>query len=245
MTVLVLSGTREGRDMAAALHARGTSVIASLAGATRSPRDQHVPTRIGGFGGADGFKDFLRKNAISAVLDATHPFAAQITQRSADICAQLSLPYCLYNRPEWVAAPDDLWTPIQHESEAAAHIKDGSVVFLATGRQSLARFTGLDQCYLICRQIDPPDAPFPTQNGEYLIGNPPFDVKDEGKLFEKRNVDWLVVKNSGGTASLSKLIAARQLRVPVLMLARPATPNALCVSSQDEALSWAAQFGAP
>lgn len=244
MTILVLSGTREGRDMAQALHRRDVPVIASLAGATRRPRAQQVPTRIGGFGGAEGFATFLTQNAITGVLDATHPFAAQITQRSAGICAQMGIAYCCFLRPAWHAETGDTWTHIQTEEQAAHHIPAGSTVFLATGRQTLARFAGLKDCTLICRQIDPPDAPFPFRNGMYLLGKPPFSVDEEVKLFEKHNVDWLVVKNAGGQASRSKLIAARQLGLPVAMIARPASPDALVLSDPAEAIEWAVrQYG--
>ena len=122
MTLLVLSGTSEGREIAAELHRQGTAVIASLAGATRSARAQGVPTRIGGFGGADGFETFLKQQKISAVLDATHPFAEQITNRSVQICARLDIPYCLYLRRAWEPNGQDNWTELKDEGDAATYI---------------------------------------------------------------------------------------------------------------------------
>jgi len=198
-----------------------------------------VPTRIGGFGGAEGFTRFLHSRKISAVLDATHPFAARISHRSAELCAAAQVPYCLFVRPPWSAAPGDRWTHIATEAEAARHIPLGATVFLATGRQTLHRFEALTSCYLICRQIDPPEAPFPWENGEYLIGTPPFSVSEEVKLFQNRKVDWLVVKNAGGAASQSKLIAARKLGLRVAMIDRPPLPQARQVSTQEDAIAWA------
>lgn len=243
MTLLVLSGTSEGREIAATLHREGVSVIASLAGATRAPRAQQVPTRIGGFGGAEGFERFLQEQQISAVLDATHPFAAQISTRSAARCARLSIPYCLYLRPPWEPSAQDDWTTLHDESDAANHIADGSTVFLATGRKTLEKFDNLPSCRLICRQIDPPNGPFPFANGEFLIGRPPFSVADEVALFQRLGVDWLIVKNAGGSASFSKLEAARQLGIKVGMIARPDAPDGLCVTDIARAIAWGREHG--
>lgn len=243
MTILILSGTGEGREIAATLHQNGVSLIASLAGATRNPRNQAVPTRIGGFGGASGFETYLKEHEITAVLDATHPFAHDISQRSHRVCVALNIPYCLFARPAWVATEQDLWTSLVDETEAAAHIKPSSTVFLATGRKTLNKFENLSNCYLICRQIDPPDGPFPFPNGEFLIGRPPFSVADEIALFRKLVVDWLIVKNAGGTASFSKLEAARELGLHVGMIERPDMPDARTVTTVKHAIEWGLRHG--
>lgn len=238
MTLLLLAGTAEARALATAL--QGRDIIATLAGATRDPAPLPVPVHTGGFGGAAGFRDFLSRHQINAVLDATHPFAARITQRSAMICADLGLPFCQVLRPPWVAGPGDRWTEIASEQEAAAHIPQGATVFLGTGRQTLEGFANLIGRRVICRQIDPPEGPFPFQGGEFLIGRPPFSVQDEIALFRRLGVDWLVVKNAGGQASATKLTAARDLGIPVLMIARPAVGNWPQVPDVEAALAWVA-----
>ncbi|WP_019955175.1 cobalt-precorrin-6A reductase [Yoonia vestfoldensis] len=240
MTLLLLAGTTEARAIATAL--QGQDVMASLAGATRDPAPLPVATHVGGFGGAEGFRDFLSQHHIHAVLDATHPYAARITQRSATVCAELDLPFCQLLRPPWVAGPGDLWTEIASEEEAARHIPQGATVFLGTGRQMLDGFANLTGRRVICRQIDPPEGPFPFQGGEFLVGRPPFSVQDEIALFRRLRVDWLVVKNAGGQASATKLVAARTLRIPVLMIARPAVGNWPQVLSVAAALAWVAEL---
>ena len=115
-------------------------------------------------------------------------------------------------------------------------------MFLATGRQVLDQFKGLDDCRLYCRQIDPPDGPFPFANGEFVIGRPPFSVNDEVALFNKLKIDVLIVKNSGGAASASKLEAAKQLRLTTLLLARPEPPDASQVNSVTAALDWVRSY---
>lgn len=240
MTLLLLAGTAEARAIATALQGQG--VIASLAGATRDPAPLPVPVHTGGFGGEAGFREFLTQHAVHAVLDATHPFAARITQRSAMICADLGLPFCQLLRPPWVAGPGDDWTEIASEDKAAAHIPQGATVFLGTGRQTLDGFANLTGRRVICRQIDAPEGPFPFDGGEFLIGRPPFSVADEIALFRRLGVGWLVVKNAGGQASATKLVAARALRIPVLMIARPALGDWYQVASVEAALAWVARL---
>ena len=242
MTLLVLAGTGEAQVIARALAAEGRPAIASLAGATRAPKPTGLPTRIGGFGGAEGFRAYLAQAGITAVLDATHPFAYRISQRSADICHKTGLPYCQVLRPPWKPETGDDWTLLDREEQAADHIAPGATVFLATGRQTLDRFANLWACRLICRQIDSPEGPFPFPNGDFLVGRPPFSVADEVETFSRLGVDWLIVKNAGGDVPRTKLHAARQLGIPVIMLNRPQQPDAFRVETAQQALDWVASL---
>ncbi|RYH03455.1 cobalt-precorrin-6A reductase [Salipiger sp. IMCC34102] len=238
MTLLLLAGTGEARRIAQALAERGTDAVASLAGATRQAETLALPTRSGGFGGEAGFRAYLAANGITAVLDTTHPFAARITARTARVCAELGLPYLYHLRAPWVAGPGDRWTHIDREEDAAALIPPGRTVFLGTGRQTLARFSGLEGRRVICRQIDPPTAPFPFEGGEFLIGRPPFSVAQERDVFSQLGIDVLVVKNAGGAASRTKLTAAADLDLPVLMIRRPPPPDAPIAETVQACLDW-------
>ena len=204
MTVLILAGTGDARQLAQFCADHNIAACASLAGATRQPKQLAVPTYHGSFGGGDGFRAFLKRHKIRAVLDATHPFAHQITRRSHDIAREMGLPYMRFERPAWQPGPGDHWISLHDESEAAAHIAPDAVVFLATGRQSLPKFANLGHAQLICRQIDPPEGAFPWPNGAYLIGRPPFSMADEEALFRRLSVDVLVVKNAGYSALFAK-----------------------------------------
>jgi len=238
MTLLMLGGTGEAREIAQALAAEGRQAIVAMAGVTRGAPALPLPVRVGGFGGEAGFRAYLAEAGISAILDATHPFAAAITARTARVAAELGLAHAILNRPAWQPEPEDRWTMIATEAEAATHVRPGSTVFLATGRQTLDRFAGLEGCRVICRMIDPPTAPFPFEGGEFLIGRPPFSVESEERIMAALGVDWLVVKNAGGEAGRTKLTAARNLGIPVLMIARPPLPAARVLASVPEALAW-------
>ena len=242
MTILILAGTSEARNIAQYCVDNNIPAQGSLAGVTRHPGSLAVHTRHGGFGGADGFRAYLKTHKISAIVDATHPFASYISQRTFEVAQEMSLPLLRFDRPQWEPKGADNWISIEDETQAALHIMPGSNVFLATGRQSLPKFANLFQSRLICRQIDPPDAEFPWSNGEYLIGRPPFSISDEKALFRRLNVDILVLKNSGGIASRTKLDAAQLLGISVLMIVRPRPCGALTVQNLSDVEHWLMQW---
>ena len=242
MTVLVLAGSGEARQIAQYCATQGIRAVASLAGATRQPGKLAIETRHGGFGGAKGFRDYLKVHQITAILDATHPFASNITRRSFEIAQEMSLPLLRFERPQWEPMAGDHWIALIDESEAANYIENDAVVFLATGRQSLSKFANLSHARLFCRQIDPPDDKFPWSNGQYILGQPPFSVADEEALFRQLDVDVLVVKNAGGSASRTKLDAARLLGISVLMITRPAPCGVRSVQSLSEVEEWLRQW---
>lgn len=237
--VLLLAGTSEAADIAKYL-ARSDRIdaIASLAGATRAPKDLGLPMRIGGFGGAAEFTDYLKEEGVDVVIDATHPFASRMTQRTVRLCHELGVNYLLVQRPEWVAEAGDKWFPAKDIAAVKALIPAGSTVFLATGRQTLAGFAGMRDCRILCRVIDPPQSEFPFENGRFVVGRPPFSVREEVDLFISERIDWIVVKNSGGERSKSKLLAARQLGLPVAMIQRSTVPDCAVVGTAAEAHEW-------
>ncbi len=239
MRLLLLAGSGEARAVAERLAVmEGVEGIASLAGVTTRPAELALPTRIGGFGGGAGFDSYLAESRVDAVLDATHPFAARITARTAEICTRKGLPHSILQRRAWEAKSGDRWCHFDREEEVAGFIPEDATVFLATGGQGLDRFANLRGRRVFCRRIDRPSNSFPFEGGEYLIGKPPFSVEDETRLFVRLGVDWLVVKNSGGAASRSKLDAARALGIRVALLRRPPVPDAVVHSTVEDAVAW-------
>lgn len=235
----MLGGTAEARELADLLTNRpDVHLTVCLAGATRSPHVGDVTTRIGGFGSGAAFRAYLVANAIDRVVDATHPFAARISARTAEIATEMDVPYLQLLRPAWTPKPGDLWTMIPNEAAAQKHVRNTDRVFLATGRRTLEAFADMNAAYTWARQIDPPEGPFPFPNGEFLVGRPPFSVEDEVELFTRLGIDWLIVKNAGGEASRSKLDAARKMGLKVLMMERPAPLDAPCVETVEDVLAW-------
>ncbi len=224
-TVLVLGGTTEGRAVAAALDGRpGLRVVSSLAGRVGNPVLPSGEVRIGGFGGPSGLARWLRDEAVGAVVDATHPFAAGMTANAAAACAEAGVRLVVLRRPGWTAGPGDRWHRVASAAEAAALAPTvGDRVFLTTGRGELAAFAGVAAEFLI-RSVDAPGPPLPARHA-LLLDRGPFTVEGELAVLRRFGANVLVTKDSGGAATEAKLTAARMLGVPVVMIDRPPLPG--------------------
>ena len=218
------------------------TVTASLNGNTRNPNSLGCLTRVGGFGGAQGFLKWLTEFQPDIVIDATHPFAFSISARTEMICKDMKIPSILFLRDEWAPKKNDNWRFVDSYTEIKNIIALHSRVFLATGGGSLDKFDNLEGCYIFCRKIDKTNNKFPLKYGEFIIGRPPFTIEHELNLFKKLRIDCLVVKNSGGTASESKLKAASIMDIPVIMLNRPNYSNFNKVHSIDQCMDWVSNF---
>ena len=235
--VLVLAGSSEARELIGAISG-GFVVVASLAGATRAPLDLGCETRVGGFGGVSGLVDYLRDARIDILVDATHPFAAQMTDHAAQAAALAGVAHVVLQRIGWEPATGDNWIFVDGFEDVAQIIPEGSTVFLGTGRQTLGDFANMVNRRLLCRVIDPPQGPFPFDGGRFVVGRPPFSIAEEVAFFQAESVEWLVVKNAGGARSRSKLDAARQLGLPVVMQRRPAVPDVPFVETVAACVAW-------
>jgi precorrin-6A/cobalt-precorrin-6A reductase len=235
LRVLVLGGTTEGRELAAACATvPGISTVSSLAGRTSDPLLPHGELRIGGFGGVLGLAEYLRAERIGAVVDATHPFAATMSGHAVAAAESVGVPLLLLRRPEWTERPGDDWRRVSSIEDAAATLPDERV-FLTTGRQEIAAFAGLDRCWFLARSVEPPQPPMPRRI-EVLLDRGPFTVDGEKALLGDHRIDVLVTKNSGGADA--KLAAARALGVPVIMIDRPPAPPAPTAETVAAAVAW-------
>lgn len=242
MKLLLLAGTTEARVLAGRLAETDWQVTASLSGATRAPKRYPVPTRTGGFGGEQGFAAYLAQERPDAILDATHPFAARITARTARMAEEAGIPCAHLIRPAWRPGEGDEWHIVNTASEAIQAIPKAATVFLSLGAQHIAEFSSLRAAKAYCRRLDPAPEPPPIANAEWIIGPPEPDAAAEQVLFRSLRVDWLVTRNSGGDAARGKLEAARMLNIRVVMLARPAEPSGVIVRNTDEAMDWLANL---
>ena len=235
--VLVLGGTGEARRLATALVADGVDVVSSLAGRVADPVLPPGEVRIGGFGGAAGLAEWLAANPVGAVVDATHPFAETMTASAADACARTGHPLLRLQRPGWTAQPGDDWRWVDSLEGAAAAVAGFDCVFLTTGRQGLGAFAGLT-AHCIVRSVDPPEPPLPERT-TVVLERGPFSLDDELALLREHAVQVLVSKDSGGHLTEAKLLAARELGVPVVLVRRPPLPPGVpVVATVDEALAW-------
>ena len=233
MKLLLLGGTSEARALAKRLHP-DVDLISSLAGRVPDPALPVGPVRIGGFGGVGGLRKYLQDNNITAVVDATHPFAANITANAAQACSDAAVAHLVLARPAW---PHGDAIVVTDDKQAAQTVEDKGCqrVFLTTGRSGTAAFKNSDAWFLI-RAVTAPDAETLPPNHEILLSRGPYDYDGELALLTEHQIDALVTKNSGGAMTRAKIDAAGRLGVPVIMVDRPPLPAGVTtVSTVDEA----------
>ena len=228
--ILILAGTAEARQLAQQVANSGLSAVATLAGVTRAPKALAVPTISGGFGGDAGFARFLRDRNIRQVIDATHPFAATMTERAARICRDADVRYLRLSRPEWAAQTDDDWRMVDGWTGLADHLTDADRVFFATGRQSDLRGLRGEKFLRVVEPIE-------IGGVSVIVQRPPFSLPDEIALLRDLRITHLVTKNAGGDRP-AKLDAAARLGMPVLMIQRPPEPDADVVRTVSQAFDW-------
>jgi precorrin-6A/cobalt-precorrin-6A reductase len=236
MRILLLGGTSEARTLAAALNT-DVDVISSLAGRVPDPALPVGQVRIGGFGGVDGMRSWLRDNAVDAVVDATHPYAATITAHAATVCAELGLPHVVLARPAW--DPGDAIVVPTDAHAAKVILEQGFArIFLTTGRSGTAAFVDVDAWFLIRAVTAPDDSTLPPRH-HLLLSRGPYRYDDELALLRAHRIDALVTKNSGGQMTRAKLDAAAAMNIPVVMVDRPALPSGVStVATVDDAAAW-------
>jgi precorrin-6A/cobalt-precorrin-6A reductase len=241
--ILILGGTTEAAALAERLVADGRSdVVSSLVGATRRRRRLAGELRVGGFGGAGGLAAYLTAAEIGRVVDATHPFAATISAHAAMACARSGLPLLRLQRPAWRPRPGDRWIEVRDATAAAAALPGlADRVFLTIGGKEIAAFAGRPETWFLVRLIEAPAAPPPLPAHQLLLARGPFEVAEEGALLRRHAIGALVAKNSGGSATYAKIAAAREAALPVVMIARPGSPEGVAtVADVDGALAWLA-----
>ena len=238
--LLILGGTGDAIELALqAMSLPGVEVITSLAGRTSTPKKLLGAVRIGGFGGEAGLVEYLQAAQVDLLIDATHPFAAKISWNAAGAARKVGIPWLMLIRPGWVKSGLDDWIEVENIEAAVTAIPDGAArIFLTIGRQQLAPFSGLKDRWCLMRSIDPPDSSILLPPGELLLDRGPFSLEQELKLLRDYQIDAIVSKNSGGDATYAKIVAARELGIPVIMVQRSIVPKGDIVSDVSGAIEW-------
>ena len=243
LKILILGGTTEASALArlVAGDPRFDPVL-SLAGRTKAPQTPPIAYRVGGFGGVAGLARHLREEDIDALVDATHPFAAQISAHAVAAARETEVPLLAICRPAWQVGPGDRWTNVPDIAAAASALGTAPRrVFLTIGQKDLAPFRGAPQHYYVIRSVDAPDPAAVPPQAEIIAARGPFVEVDERRLLAEKRIDVVVTKNSGGAATEAKLAAARSLGIPVILVDRRPPLDVPTVTTAAEALLWLEQ----
>ena len=242
MKALLLAGTVEARQLAEqAQENRAVELVASFAGHTRTPRALPCETRTGGFGGVDGLARYLREGSFDVVVDATHPFAAQMHRHALDAAREAGIEHARLVRPPWTATSDDHWVDAADLGDAARIVREVGVprVLLTVGRLDLAAFAGLEPTEFVVRSVEDP-GPLPFAAVAALRARGPFTLGEERAVIDRYGVGLLVTKNSGGHDA--KLASARAKGIPVVMIRRPAAVTDRSFADARDACAWLASL---
>lgn len=243
--LLILGGTAEAAALARGAEARfGDSlhVTTSLAGRTERPGPIPGEIRIGGFGGTSGLAAYLTECGIDRLIDATHPFAARISAAARLACESAGVPRLMVVRPPWRRHPMDRWIEVGDMAAAAATVaRVGRRAWLTVGASEIGRFSAVTGVHFLVRLIDPPRRGVPLRSYRLVVGRGPFGLAEERRLFARHAIDVLVCKASGGAATEAKIVAARELGLPVVMVQRPRMEPGEAVDSVAKALEWLAR----
>ena len=250
--LLILGGTREAYQLAEnldkQLHLENLIFISSLAGTTKKPNIPEGKFRTGGFGGLAGLKNFLVKEKISLLVDATHPFAENISKNALLASSDLGLPFLVLNRPPWVKHSKDQWVEVSSLKNAVKYLnnvenKTGSLfstgsIFLTTGNKELWLFQNFLNYHFLVRTVEEPELVSEWPQATFLKDRGPYTLENEIKLLKKHKISMLVAKNSGGISTYAKIEAARYFKIPVLMVRRPEMITAKSCQTVNEAVDW-------
>lgn len=243
--LLILGGTAEAGALARAVASRfgeAWRVTTSLAGRTERPGPLPGEVRIGGFGGAEGLAAYLAARRIDRLIDATHPFAARISAAARHAAAAAGVPRLLLRRPPWRRHPLDRWIEVADMEGAAAIVaRLAHRAWLTIGSGEIAPFAAANNVRFLVRLIAPPRQPLPLRFYEIVLGRGPFTLSGERHLLERHAIDVLITKASGGAATEAKIIAARELSLPIVMIRRPPGEPGEAADTIEAALAWLAE----
>ena len=237
--ILIIGGTNEGNILASFLENHNFEYIISYAGIVEEVYKKTFRKRVGGFGGKTGILDFIKKNKITHVIDASHPFSIKISVNTFNVCESCNIPIVNFTRKPWAEKKGDNWIKVRNFEESVNHLKGKAKnVFLAIGKKNLHVYKKYSQHFYLLRVINNNNITNFFPNQKYITYDPSYNVKEEVKVLKNYKIDVIVSKNSGGELAYCKIVAARKLKIPVIIIARPKSLNLKKVYNLESVLRW-------
>lgn len=234
--ILVLGGTAEGREIAALLGRRGFTVLLTVVsgyGAALVPPEPSVEV-LAGMQGLNELTEIISKRGVRVVVDATHPYAKAATDNSLKASLETKAPYLRFERKttaDSVEGPN-IYRVQTYEQAAETAFSLGNTIFLTIGSKNLEPFVKSSRGTnkrVVARVL--PDAGVIQQCLELgllpkdiIAVQGPFSVEMNAAYMREYGADVLVTKDSGRVGGTdTKLKAASQLKLPVVLISRPDT----------------------
>ena len=230
--ILVLDGTVDGREQAAGLTAAGHEVVASVVSDYGKALAEQSGVKVQAAAMTEPeLEQYIRDEGIRLVIDATHPYAVNVSRNAARAAAQAQVPCLRYERPVSTLPNYDKLLLARDMPEAAAlAVGAGKTVFLTTGSHTLPVFRAAavsTNCRLIARVLPQPDvldaclaAGFSPADIVAVQG--PFSQELNMALFREYRADVMVTKNSGAVGGTdTKIAAAMALGMTIVVVQRP------------------------
>lgn len=229
--ILLFAGTTEGKQAVDFMEALGVSCYVSVATAYGGQvldgilRDCEL---LVGRMDACQIADFLRRKRIALVIDATHPYAVEVTKNARDACSACGVQYLRIIRKKDARLKRALYFP-DMEEVAQYLCSNGGNVLLTTGSKDLAVFARIkdfqDRIYariLPARQSVQAalDAGYCTEH--LFCGQGPFSIQQNMEMIRQCGARYLVSKDTGDAGGFrEKAQAAEALGVLFLVVERP------------------------
>lgn len=243
--ILILGGTGEARKLAQRINSeigKRVKITTSLAGIRSSPPNLPGEIRNGGFGGIQGMREYLSKEDVDIIIDATHPFSKIISNHATIASSSFKdgrIPRLQLIRPLWRIPTSALCIEVDNLEAAANYIKKAPQrVFLTTGIRGLNKFSNIKDLWFLVRLIDHPKIIIPLENFKLIIGRPPYTLENEQDILAQYSIDTLVAKHAGGSSTEAKILAAAESGVQIVLIRRPTPEPGPIAKSIDEALTW-------
>ena len=237
--ILIIGGTREGNKLASFFEDHNLKYIISYAGVIKEVFKKKFKKRVGGFGGRVGISDYIKKNKITHVIDASHPFSPKISLNTLNACKSNNTPIIRYTRKPWFKRKGDNWIKVKNFDESTDYLKGNAKnVFLAIGKKNLQTYKKHPQhCYLL-RVINKINIKNFFPNQKCIAFNSTLTIEEEINILKRYKIELVVSKNSGGDLAYKKIIAARELKIPVIIIDRPKDLKLEKVYTFESVLKW-------
>ena len=247
---IVFAGTTEGYALCEFLAENRVSVYACAAteyGGSLLQENEFLHVSAGRLKTED-MEELFRKENPEIVLDATHPYAAEVTKNIRTACESAGVLYQRILRPEGEKNSEAIYVESTEEAAAFLSGTEGNI-FLTTGSKELAKFTGIPDYKerLFARVLSIPSVIRSCAElgieGKHLIGmQGPFSAEINEAMLRQFQCSYLVTKDTGLAGGFpEKMEACQRCGVTPVIIGRPLKEEGL--SLQDARVFLSKMFG--